>query len=65
MACCCIRAMGTFPISHEAPLAGSMSPKVAAAATIEEKTLSNGVKIIARNGPSQVRILQFDISALH
>ena len=51
---CYCRAMSTFPITHEAPLRESFSPQAATAAIIEERTLSNGVKIIARNGPSQV-----------
>ena len=51
---CSSRALSTFPVTQEAPLSASLSPSAAPAAKIEEKTLSNGVKLIARTGASKV-----------
>jgi hypothetical protein len=42
---------------------GSMSPAAARNAVIQEKTLSNGVKIIARDAPSQMATIKFSVNA--
>lgn len=57
------RALSTFPVTQEAPLSASLSPSAAPAAKIEEKTLSNGVKLIARTGASKISTIKFSVNA--